>query len=73
MEKWISEKKAKELFSIDAETLLKLEEAGKIRTIFIMGNKKLYLMSSLETIPKTTTEQKSLISKFFSWFKFKKD
>lgn len=66
MEKWISEKKAKELLNIDAEALLELERDGKVRTIFIMGNRKLYLLSNLEKIPKE--KPKTLMSKIFSWF-----
>lgn len=66
MDKWISEKKVKELFKIDADTLLELEKTGKVHTIILMGNKKLYLLSNLENIPRTPA--KNLISKIFSWF-----
>lgn len=68
-EQWVSAKRAKKLFNLDAEGLAKLEKEGKVQIMLMVGNKKLYLLESFEEIPQNKTL--NIISKVLSWFKFK--
>ncbi len=76
MDQWISAAKVNKMFGIDSEGLAKMESEGKVRTTLVIGNRKLYALSSFDGLERKDKKSKlnffnKLVSVFFSWFRHK--
>jgi len=60
-ETWISASKVKKMFELSQEKLDELEKNGKVQTMLAVGNRKLYLISSLEASVQKVVNNKNFV------------